>query len=175
MIRSIALALSLCLSACATTYGPENPSPLRVTALKSVNTTSTEMVERWGHPSRHISGDPDLGIDHVLIWEKVNKVKTNPAPQRSDYQRQRTNCDGNVNAWGHVNATCNSRNVTNETDYNAAMAGHNLGVALARLAEYECRITAYVDSQTLEVKRIATKQSDYRRCAKLFGVSYDKR
>ena len=110
----------------------------------------------------------------LLIWEKVNKVETNAPPQRSDYQSVRTNCDGAINSWGNVNATCNSRNVTNETNYNAAMAGHNLGVALAKLAEYECRITAYVDSKSMLVKRIQTNQSDYRRCAKLFGVQTTK-
>ncbi len=140
--------------------------------MTSVNGISSEMVDRWGQPTRHITGDPDIGIDHVLIWEKVNKVKTNAPPKRSDYQRVRTNCDGAINSWDHVNATCNSRNVTNETSYNAAMAGHNLGVALAKLAEYECRITAYIDSASMLVKRIQTNQSDFRRCAKLFGVPH---
>ena len=172
MIRLIAtITLIVGISGCATTqYGPGNPSPLRAAAMTSVDGTSSEMITRWGHPSRHIQGDPAIGVDHVLIWEKVNKVETNPPPKRSDYQRVRTNCDGSINSWGHVNATCNSRNVTNETNYNAAMAGHNLGVALAKLAEYECRITAYVDTETMLVKRIKTNQSDFRRCAKLFGV-----
>ena len=162
--------LAVFLTACAT-YGPDNPSPLRATALQSIGTPSSEMVDEWGHPSRHVTGAPALGIDHVLIWEKVNKIESNPPPQRRDYQRQRTNCDGSINAWGHVDATCNTRNVTNEASYDAAMAGHNLGVALARLAEYECRITAYVDAESMVVKRIETKQSDYRRCAKVFGIN----
>ena len=162
--------LALLIGCTSNPYGPENPSPLKVAALSWVGAPASEMVDTWGNPDTLREGDVGLGINYELTWHRVHISQVAEAPKESDYQVSRTNCSGSVNAWGQVDARCSERKVTN-SNYNAALAGHNLGVALARLADYDCKVIAFIDPESKQVVRVATHQSNYSNCSRVLNPS----
>ena len=77
-------------------------------------------------------------------------------------------------AYGDDRAHCTgttTTSTTNNANYQAGYdAGYALGQAFAQMGDYKCTINAEIDPETKVVQKVLTKQSDFKKCAKNWGV-----